>query len=44
MRGIADHRLIEVANLELDPSARARHRPEIADVTIAANPDRRAVR
>jgi hypothetical protein len=40
---VADDRLIEVANLNLDVSRRTSERPQITDVAIAANPDRRPV-
>ena len=36
--GIGDHRLVEIADLDIDAMIRIRHRPQIAEMTIAANP------
>jgi len=38
VRGIADHRLIEIANLDLDAAIRIGDGPEIARMAIAADP------
>ena len=42
MRRVADYGLIKVADLDCDLTTGVRHGPEIADMTIAADPDRRA--
>jgi hypothetical protein len=41
--GVADDGLIEVANLDLDAAVGAGYRAEIADVTVPADPDERAL-
>jgi hypothetical protein len=40
-RGIADDRLVEIADLDRDPMIGVRERAEIAEMAIAAYPDRR---
>ena len=40
MSWIADHCLIKVSDLDQNPALRVGDRAEIADVTVAANPDR----
>jgi hypothetical protein len=43
MDGVADNRLVEVANLYLDVSPCVRDGSKIAYVTVAANPDGRSL-
>jgi hypothetical protein len=43
VRRIADHGLVEVADLDGDLALRIGDRPQVADMAIAANPDRRTV-
>jgi hypothetical protein len=43
MDGVADNRLVEVANLYLDVSPCVRDGAKIAYVTVAANPDGRSL-
>ena len=43
MRRVADHGLIEIANLDFDLATSVCDGSEIADVTIAADPDGRAL-
>src|SRR3984885_15641000 len=43
MIGIADHRLIEIANLHMDFAVRRGERSQIAGVPISANPNGRAL-
>ena len=42
MRRVADYGLIKVADLDCDLATSVRDRSEIADMTIAADPDWRA--
>jgi hypothetical protein len=44
VRRIADYGLVEVADLDIDLAVGIGQRTQIADVTIPANPDRRALR
>jgi hypothetical protein len=44
MHGIADHGLIEITDLDIHPSRQIGHGTQIADMAIAANPDRGAPR
>src|ERR1700761_9164659 len=41
-RRIADYGLIEIADLDFPPALGVRQRAEIAEMTIAADPDRRS--
>ena len=43
MRGITDHSLVEVANLDFYPTLRVGNWTEISRVAIVTNPDRRAL-
>ena len=43
MRRVADHCLVEVADLDLDMAYGIGHGPEVAEVAITADPDRRAL-
>ena len=40
MRRIADHRLIEIANLDIDLAVGIGQGAQISDMAIAADPDR----
>ena len=40
MRGISDHGLIKISDLHPDVALRIGQGTKIADVTVAANPDR----
>ena len=42
VRRVADHGLVEVADLDLDAALRVGDRAEVAQVAVAADPDRRA--
>ena len=42
-RGIANHRLVEIADLNFNGAVAIGDRPEIARVTIAVSPDRGAL-
>ena len=44
VRGVADHGLVEVADLDVDAPVGVGERAEIAEVAVAADPDRRALR
>jgi hypothetical protein len=44
VRGIADHCLVEIPDLDQNPAFRIGKGTEIADMTVAANPDGRTVR
>jgi hypothetical protein len=43
VRGVADHGLVEVADQDRHVALGVGHRPEIADMAVAADPDRRTV-
>ena len=44
MDRIADHGLVQVADLDFDLAMCIRDRAKVADMAIAADPDRRALR
>jgi hypothetical protein len=44
VRGIADHGLIEIADLDIDLAVDIGQRTQITDMAISANPDWRALR
>lgn len=39
MRQIADHRLVEIPDLNFDLAVRIGEWPKVADMSVAANPD-----
>ena len=39
MRGIADHGVVEIADLDVDAALYVGDRTQVADVAVAANPD-----
>src|SRR5450755_2898247 len=44
MRGVADDSLVEIADLDRDATVQCSDRPQIARVTVSADPDRRPFR